>query len=57
MIFIDLGKHTNKIIIIGKLIDDALKESNNMCINKLYPKNVFKMIYILIIYILPFIAI
>ena len=57
MIFIALGKHTNKIIIIGKLIDDALKESNNMCINKLYPKNIFKMIYILIIYIPPFIAI
>ena len=44
MIFIDLGKHTNKIIIIGKLIDDALKESNNMWINKLYSKKVFKMI-------------
>ena len=46
MIFIALGKHTNKIIIIGKLIDDALKESNNMCINKLYPKNVFKLLSI-----------
>lgn len=44
MMFIDLGKHTNKIIITGKLIDNALKESNNMWINKFYPKKVFKMI-------------
>ena len=37
MMFIDLGKHTNKIIITGKLIDNALKESNNFSfIFKLY---------------------
>ena len=44
MMFIELGKHINKIIITRKLIDNALKESNNMWINKLYPKKVFKMI-------------
>ena len=43
-VFVELGKLTNKIIIIGKLNDDALKEPNNICINELYPKNVFKMI-------------
>lgn len=48
MMFIELGKHINKIIITRKLIDNALKESNNMWINKLYSKKVFKMIYILI---------
>ena len=30
MMFIDLGKHTNKIIITDKLIDNALKELINM---------------------------